>query len=116
MSVKNLQNSPLKIGIIGAGPAGSMAAYLLSKAGHHVQVLERKRSIQRNVCGEYLCPKGVELLGRLNLLNPLTSDFLPLYGMVLASPEDEVITSYFPDTQKRNKGSHLTVPSLTSDW
>lgn len=107
MSVKNLQNSQLKIGIIGAGPAGSLAAYLLSKKGHHVQVLERKKSVQRNVCGEYLCPKGVELLDRLNLLKLLASDFLPLYGMVLASPDNDVIPSYFPETHKREQGLSL---------
>lgn len=107
MSVKNLKGFKLKIGIIGAGPAGALAAYLLSSAGHHVQVLERKKSIQRKVCGEYLCPKGVELLEQLNLLNRLTSDFLPLYGMVLASSEDEVISSLFPHTQKKEHGLSL---------
>ena len=79
MSVKNLKGFKLKIGIIGAGPAGALAAYLLSSAGHHVQVLERKKSIQRKVCGEYLCPKGVELLEQLNLLDPLTSGFPSVY-------------------------------------
>ena len=39
-SAKNGDASSLRVGIIGAGPAGLTAAYILSKAGIHVEVLE----------------------------------------------------------------------------
>ena len=107
MSVENLKNNPLNIVIVGAGPAGSLAAYLLALRGHKVQVLERKKSIERKVCGEYLCPKGVDLLEQLNLLNHLGAGFSPLHGMVLVSPENEVIPSYFPHVHKKEKGLSL---------
>lgn len=107
MSVKNLKNISLKIGIVGAGPAGALSAYLLAQKGHKVQLIERKTGIQRKVCGEYLCPKGVELLENLGLRSSLASDFLPLDGMVLVSPEDEVIHTYFPQSKKREQGLSL---------
>ncbi|MBC7713445.1 MAG: NAD(P)/FAD-dependent oxidoreductase [Rhizobacter sp.] len=100
-------NQKLKIGIIGAGPAGSMIAYRLAKAGHEVHILERKSSVERKVCGEYLCPKGVELLQDLNLLEKLCHKFSPLFGMVLVSPMGEIIPSYFPQTLREEKGLSL---------
>ena len=39
-SCDDAETSSLRIGIIGAGPAGLTAAYILSKAGIHVEVLE----------------------------------------------------------------------------
>jgi protoporphyrinogen oxidase len=39
-STQDVKASNLRIGIIGAGPAGLTAAYILSKAGIHVEVLE----------------------------------------------------------------------------
>lgn len=107
MSVKNLRNTSLRIGIIGAGPAGALAAYLLAQKGHRVQVMERRKDSPRKVCGEYLCPKGVELLDTLGLRSRLASDFLPLHGMVLVSPENDVITSYFPQSEKKEEGLSL---------
>lgn len=107
MSVEKLKKNSLKIGIIGAGPAGSLAAYFLASAGHSVEILERKQEIERKVCGEYLCPKGVELLSKLGLLERLTAGFLPLKGMVLVSPNQDVIQSFFPCSTKEEKGLSL---------
>lgn len=107
MSVVNFKNKKLSVGIVGAGPAGAMLAYLLAKKGHDVQILERKHEVERKVCGEYLCPKGVELLGDLNLLDKLCSGFEPLNGMVLVSPKDLVIPTYFPQSIKNEKGLSL---------
>lgn len=96
MSFKIIKNTKLKVGIIGAGPAGAMAAYELAQQGHNVTLLERKKTVERKVCGEYLCPEGVKLLDELNILKVLCSDFNELKGMVLVSPTDIVIPSYFP--------------------
>ena len=39
-STQKTDTATLRVGIIGAGPAGLTAAYILSKAGIHVEVLE----------------------------------------------------------------------------
>lgn len=107
MLVENSKNNKLSIGIIGAGPAGSMAAHLLAQAGHKVEILERKVHGERKVCGEYLCPKGVELLEDLGLERKLCAGFSPLHGMVLVSPKNDSIPSYFPRPTQREKGLSL---------
>lgn len=109
MSFEKLENNKLKIGIVGAGPAGSMSAYFLASKGHSVTLFERKKEVERKVCGEYLCPEGVRLLEELNLLDRLCGDFAELNGMVLVSPTNISIPSYFPQTHKErvNKGLSL---------
>ncbi len=107
MSVEKSKNNRLSIGIVGAGPAGAMAAHLLAKAGHKVEILERKAYGERKVCGEYLCPKGVELLEDLKLADLLCQGFSPLHGMVLVSPENDIVPSYFPRPKMREKGLSL---------
>lgn len=109
MSFEKLDIKKLKIGIVGAGPAGSMSAYFLASQGHSVILFERKKEVERKVCGEYLCPEGVRLLEEQNLLKRLCRDFAELNGMVLVSPTNVSIPSYFPqtDSKRMNKGLSL---------
>lgn len=107
MSVEKFKKSKLSVGIVGAGPAGSLLAYLLGRKGYQVQLLERKAQVNRKVCGEYLCPKGVELLENLNLLQNLCQGFEPLHGMVMVSPEGEAINAHFPRPKGFERGLSL---------
>lgn len=52
-------NSSMTIAIIGAGPAGSMAAAMLAKAGHRVLLFERKAGAWEKPCGGGVTAKGV---------------------------------------------------------
>jgi geranylgeranyl reductase family protein len=49
----------MKIAIIGAGPAGSMAAALLAEAGHDVLLFERKGGAWEKPCGGGITSKGI---------------------------------------------------------
>ncbi|MBO6904625.1 MAG: tryptophan 7-halogenase, partial [Parvibaculum sp.] len=53
--------------IIGAGPAGSVAAALLASAGFEVEVLERAH-FPRFSIGESLLPQAMEWLAEADLL------------------------------------------------
>ncbi len=55
------------VAIIGAGPAGTMAAALLHKAGHDVRIFEKER-FPRFVIGESLLPRCMDLLDEADLL------------------------------------------------
>jgi flavin-dependent dehydrogenase len=101
---KSLKTKKLSIAIIGAGPAGSMAAYLLAQNGHEVSIFEKKKHTLRKICGEYLCPKGVELLQEMGLYEKLCGNFNELSGMVLVSPKGTIIPTYFPQSHKKEKG------------
>jgi len=48
--------------VIGGGPAGATAAWLLARAGWSVGVLERQPFPRRKVCGEYLSSTSLPLL------------------------------------------------------
>jgi len=48
--------------IVGAGPAGSAAAYYLATAGLDVLVLEKTRFPREKVCGDGLTPRAVKAL------------------------------------------------------
>ena len=49
----------MRVLIVGAGPAGSTAAYWLARSGHEVTVLEKTRFPREKVCGDGLTPRAV---------------------------------------------------------
>ncbi|HEY7118215.1 MAG TPA: NAD(P)/FAD-dependent oxidoreductase [Tepidisphaeraceae bacterium] len=57
--------------IIGAGPAGSVAACMLARAGCDVTLVEQARFPRDKVCGESLSALGVAVLTRIGLAQPV---------------------------------------------
>lgn len=57
--------------VIGAGPAGSLAAILLARGGHRVTLVEQSRFPRDKVCGECLSALGREVLQRHELESDL---------------------------------------------
>lgn len=70
--------------IVGSGPAGSVLATLLSRAGRSVQMLERRPHPRPKPCGECVNPGAVGALRRLGLAEGVEAlDPAPLFGWVL---------------------------------
>lgn len=70
--------------IVGSGPAGSVLATLLSRAGHRVEMLERRPHPRPKPCGECVNPGAVNALRRLGLAEGIEAlDPAPLLGWVL---------------------------------
>jgi len=124
--------------IVGAGPAGSAAAFYLAAAGLDVLVLEKTRFPREKVCGDGLTPRAVKALagmgvptaesdgwlrnkglriigggGRIELPWPDLSSF-PGYGLVRTRLEfDEILARHAEKAGARLlEGVNVTGPLL----
>src|SRR6476661_1949227 len=68
--------------IAGAGPAGSIAATVLARAGARVLVLDRATFPRPKLCGDTLNPGALAVLQRLGLACA-TGASIPLAGMIV---------------------------------
>lgn len=65
-SVKNLRvrTSPHEVDVIGAGPAGAMAAIAAMHEGARVRIFEKSAFPRHKVCGEFLSPAVLTMMQR----------------------------------------------------
>jgi len=54
--------------VVGAGPAGSSAAYHLARSGHHVLLLEKTSFPREKACGDALSRPAVQLLTEMGII------------------------------------------------
>ncbi len=80
--------------VVGAGPAGSSAAFYLSRLGLDVLLLERKKLPRVKPCGDGIGPRTVLILKEMGLYEWLTeSNFFRIEQMRLISQSGESIVS-----------------------
>jgi len=69
--------------VCGAGPAGSVAATVLSRGGARVLLLDRARFPRPKLCGDTMNPGTVAILRRLGLTAGFEPSALPVDGMIV---------------------------------
>lgn len=74
------------VAIAGAGPAGALAAAILSRAGLRVRIFERATFPRHKLCGDTLNPGALAVLGRHADLSSLIAQSDPIHGMQLSGP------------------------------
>src|SRR3989441_6955884 len=81
--------------IVGAGPAGSVAATVLARAGARVRILDRAAFPRDKLCGDTVNPGTLALLRRLRMAEPIEAAGLPIDGMLLTG-EGVAIKERYP--------------------
>ena len=85
---------PCDVIVAGAGPAGTLAALILARAGFTVQLFDRATFPRPKLCGDTLNPGALRVLARHMDVDAITPRSLPLDGMVLTGPGVSVRGTY----------------------
>ena len=82
--------------VVGAGPAGSIAALVLARAGARVRLIDRARFPRDKLCGDTLNPGSLSILDRLGIGAPIRARAAAVTGMLVTGPGAHVAADY-PD-------------------
>jgi menaquinone-9 beta-reductase len=74
--------------IVGAGPAGSIAALMLARAGVRVRLVDRARFPREKLCGDTLNPGALMRLERLGIARAVRERALAVTGMIVTGPRN----------------------------
>lgn len=83
--------------VVGAGPAGSIAALLLARAGVNVRLLDRASFPRNKLCGDTLNPGALSILQRLGIADAARHGSLAIPGMTVTGPGGASVTANYPD-------------------
>ena len=88
---------PIDAIVVGAGPAGSIAALQLARAGARVALLDRAPFPRPKLCGDTLNPGSIALLERLGIADGIRRNALPTSGMLVTGPAGAAVAADYPD-------------------
>jgi flavin-dependent dehydrogenase len=83
--------------IVGAGPAGSVAATVLARAGVRVRLIDRATFPRDKLCGDTINPGTLALLRRLRLASEIEHRALRIDGMLVTGEGGVSIRGTYPD-------------------
>ena len=84
------------VAIAGAGPAGSIAATILARAGARVLLVDRARFPRDKLCGDSLNPGTLALLRKLDLSSWVEAHGVPVDGMLVTGPRGVSVEGRYP--------------------
>jgi flavin-dependent dehydrogenase len=83
--------------VVGAGPAGAVAATLLARSGARVRMIDRAVFPRDKLCGDTVNPGTIAILRRLRLASSIDTCGLPVEGMRLTGGNGVVVEGRYPD-------------------
>jgi flavin-dependent dehydrogenase len=89
----------LDVLIVGAGPAGAVAALVLARAGARVRLVDRATFPRDKLCGDTVNPGTLERLRRLGVAGDLDARALRVDGMRVTGERGDVIDGRYPRGQ-----------------
>jgi flavin-dependent dehydrogenase len=82
--------------VVGAGPAGAIAALVLARHGVDVRLVDRSDFPRDKLCGDTLNPGSLAILDRLGLGDRVRARALPIAGMVVTGPHGARVACDYP--------------------
>jgi len=82
--------------VVGAGPAGSLAALALARAGVRVRLIDRAKFPRDKLCGDTLNPGSLALLDSVGLGNRIRALGIPVRGMTVTGPNGSRVDADYP--------------------
>src|SRR5262245_40364786 len=80
--------------VVGAGPAGAIAAWRLASAGARVTIVDRDAFPRDKLCGDTLNPGAVALLESIKIPRSPLPGARPLAGMTVTGPRTRIDARY----------------------
>jgi len=87
----------LDVLVVGAGPAGSVAAAVLARAGVRVRIVDRAVFPRDKLCGDTINPGTLAILRRLRLASSIETRGLAIEGMRVSGGNGVVVEGRYPD-------------------
>ena len=84
--------------VVGAGPAGSVAALVLARAGASVGLIDRASFPRTKLCGDTINPGTLAMLDRLGVGREVRSRAQPITGMLVTGPGGAWVAADYPDS------------------
>ncbi len=88
--------TPFDVAIIGAGPAGSSAAYFLARAGFKVLLLDKATFPRDKTCGDGLIPRALPILAEMGILDAVMPRGWKLDKLEVSSPSGRTVQFSIP--------------------
>lgn len=82
--------------VVGAGPAGSIAALALARAGVRVRLIDRAKFPRDKLCGDTVNPGSLALLDSVGLGNRIRPLGIPVRGMTVTGPNGARVDADYP--------------------
>jgi geranylgeranyl reductase family protein len=83
--------------VVGAGPAGTVAATVLARAGARVRILDRASFPRDKLCGDTLNPGTLAIVRRLGMARSILDVGLPIRGMLVTGERGVAVETRYPD-------------------
>ncbi|MBI3048731.1 MAG: NAD(P)/FAD-dependent oxidoreductase [Acidobacteria bacterium] len=83
--------------VVGAGPAGSVAALALARAGARVRLVDRAWFPRAKLCGDTINPGALAIIDRLGVGAAVRGRSRPIAGMRVTGPGGAAVAADYPD-------------------
>lgn len=107
-------STPFDVAIIGAGPAGSSAAYFMTRAGHKVLLLDKATFPRDKTCGDGLIPRALPILAEMGVLDEIMPRGWKLDKLEVSSPSGRKVGFSIPPLPHAPNYA-VVIPRLTLD-